>query len=222
MVLIGEFGLSIPYLMETVWLFSGYSFASGNIAIEHLFLFGTVGIIGRIAGASALFYISWHGKRPLGVFALRYLGAAAARVTGAFRPLQRLVAALGSAMRWALARVLQSAGSKVSDGRTLVLFGRSLRLSPFTVALGRLLWMRLPLTITLGVRKQPRSLLLGVVIFSVIWDGAYIVFGILGGRGGLEPLQMVLYPVGAMTLISATAFGYRRLRGSPARDCPPA
>ena len=74
------------------------------------------------------------------------------------------------------------------------------------------MWLRLPITIALGASKQRTSLLLGVAIFSIIWDGAYIAFGVWGGRGGLEPLQMLLYPLGLMIFVSALVFGFRRLR----------
>ena len=92
--------------------------------------------------------------------------------------------------------------------------GRSFHISPFTVALGRFFWLRLPITIAMGLKGQRTSLLLGVVIFSIIWDGAYITMGLLGGRGGLDPMQMLLYPMGAMVLISASVFGLRRFRHS--------
>jgi hypothetical protein len=100
------------------------------------------------------------------------------------------------------------------ESLSIRLLGRVFRLSPFTVALGRFFWLRLPITIAMGATGQRASLLWGVAIFSVIWDGAYVIFGVLGGKGGMEPAQMLLYPLGFMALISLSVFGIRRLRHS--------
>jgi hypothetical protein len=51
MTLVAEFGVSIPLLMESVWLFTGYNFVSGTISAEHLVIFIAVGLVGRLLGA---------------------------------------------------------------------------------------------------------------------------------------------------------------------------
>lgn len=212
MVLIAEFGLSIPYLMETVWLFSGYNFAIGNITIEQIFLFCLIGLIGRIVGSAVLFYISWYSKTALGLLFFGYCKPRVIRIINGFRPFQQLFRVSKSAVYWVKSHTTQSALSRINDSGALSLFGRKFRPSPITVALGRFIWLRLPITIALGIKKQRTSLLLGVVIFSVVWDAAYIAFGVLGGKGGLEPMQMFLYPLGIMILISAIVFSSKRLR----------
>lgn len=211
-VLVAEFGVSIPYLMESVWLFSGYNLAIGNISIQHLLLFCVIGLVGRIAGASALFYISWYSKTPLGILFLGYLKPRVAKIAGHFHPLQIAIDFLKRVVHRITLRNSKSKSNRVCDSKTLNLFGRDFKLSPFTIVLGRFLWLRMPITIALGMRNQRRSLFLGVAIFSIVWDAAYLAFGVLGGKGGLEPIQMLLYPLGTMILISALVFGFQRLR----------
>lgn len=211
MVLIAEFGLSIPYLMETVWLFSGYNFAIGNITIEQILLFCLIGLIGRIIGSAVLFYISWYSKTALGLLFFGYCKPRVIRIMDGFRPFQQLLRVSKAVVHWVKSHTPQSVLSRIDDSEALSFFGRKFRLSPITVALGRFIWLRLPITIALGIKKQRTSLFLGVVIFSVVWDAAYIAFGVLGGKGGLEPMQMVLYPLGIMILISAMVFGFKRL-----------
>jgi hypothetical protein len=110
---------------------------------------------------------------------------------------------------------LHHSGSVVSsDGKShsVKILGKPFRLTPLTVALGRFLWLRLPITIAMGATGQRRSLLWGVAIFSIIWDGAYIIIGTLGGRAGLDPVQMLLYPLGVIIIVTSSVFAFRRLR----------
>jgi membrane-associated protein len=188
--------------METIWLFSGYNLAAGNITVEHILLFYTVGILGRLAGAIILFYICRFGIAPI---FLRYIKPRLIKIIDNFPTLQKLSHLVTS-------HYIKSTISGVNESRPLHLFGRKFNLSPLTVAMGRFLWMRLPITIILSARKQRTVLILGVAIFSVVWDGAYIIFGILGGKGGLAPIQMFLYPLSAMALISVLLYSFRWLK----------
>ena len=212
MGLIAEFGVSIPYLMETVWLFSGYNLVVGNITIEHILLFLVVALIGRILGSSILFYISWYGKASLGLLFVGYVKPRMTRIAGRIRPVRKIFNMFGSVARRITLRNSKSALTGTGDSTVLTLFGKKLSLSPITVAIGRFMWLRLPITIALGAKKRRTSLILGVAIFSLVWDGAYIIFGVLGGKGGLEPVQMFFYPLAAMIMFSVLAFGFRRLR----------
>jgi hypothetical protein len=218
LVLVAEFGLSIPFLMETVWVVSGYNLAAGNLSFEHLILFCVVGLVGRMAGSGVLFFISWYVRTPLGMLYLAYLRPRFTKLIDGKQSVQRMFHLLRSAARWITSHVSESSISKVCDSNAFTLFGRKFKLSPFTVALGRFFWLRLPITMTLGASRQRKSFFIGVAIFSVVWDSIYITFGVLGGNGGLEPVQMLLYPLGIMVSISALAFCFKRLRNTIASN----
>jgi hypothetical protein len=203
-VLIAEFGLPIPYLLETILLIYGYNVAAGSLNIEHLLWFCAVGFVGRLAGAIILFYVCRFG---IAAIFLKYIKPGLVKLINKSLALHKLSC-------WVISHNSKSPISGVNDSKPLHLLGRSFSLSPLTVAMARFLWMRLPITITLSARKQRTVLILGVAIFSVVWDGAYIVFGVLGGKGGLAPIQMFLYPLGAMALISVLIYSFRRLRMS--------
>ena len=51
---IGEFGICIPYLLETIWLMSGYNFGTGVIPLVDLLLLWLVAQVGRQAGGNAV------------------------------------------------------------------------------------------------------------------------------------------------------------------------
>ena len=87
--------------------------------------------------------------------------------------------------------------------------------SPFSVALGRLLWLRIPLTIILGVKRKLKLLLLGVAISSLIYEGIYLALGaIVGTTTKLEPVSLILYSLAALTVIYVVTFAIRRLISS--------
>lgn len=209
---LSEFGIMIPLLMETVWLLSGYNVAIGIISPGYLVLSWLVMLIGRELGTGVIFYISWFGTAPL---IRQYHKRIKPRISqklvtsGLFR---RVLYPLGTVAKRITSYQSHSDLSTVDDKHAVKLFGKTFRLSPFTVALSRFIWLRLPVTIALGATKQGTPLFLGVVIFSVIWDGAYILLGVLGNKGGMDPIQTILFPLGAMILISATVFGLKRLR----------
>jgi membrane-associated protein len=55
-------------------------------------------------------------------------------------------------------------------------------ISPFGVALGRLLWLRIPLTLILGARRKLKTLVLGIAISSTIYEAVYVGLGAIVGR----------------------------------------
>lgn len=178
---IGEFGASIPYLLETIWLLSGYHLATGVLAPFHLPLLWVVAQAARQTGAIALYHFSRLGSMPLTKLYHKY-----------FAP--------------SLAGKLPN-----NNFKPLKVFRRLNLLSPFAIALGRLFGLRLPLTLTLSVRRRWQTLSLGVVLSSLVWDGIYISLGIVGGRAVLKPTEMVLYSLVGLTLLYVVTFVIRRL-----------
>ena len=87
--------------------------------------------------------------------------------------------------------------------------------SPFSVALGRLLWLRIPLTLILGVKRKLKVLLLGVALSSLIYEGIYLTLGaIVGKTAKVEPIQLILYFIATLTVIYVLTFAIRRLISS--------
>jgi hypothetical protein len=101
--------------------------------------------------------------------------------------------------------------TKLSDTLPFRLLRRINLLSPFGVALGRLLWLRIPLTFVLGDKRKLKVLLLGVTLSSLVYDGTYITLGALvGATTKLEPMRMLLYSLAALTMIYGVTFAIRR------------
>ncbi len=65
MTCIGEFGFSIPYVLETIWLLSGYNFGTGVIPLIDLVLLWLVAQVGRQAGGMTLSYLGRFGSMPI-------------------------------------------------------------------------------------------------------------------------------------------------------------
>jgi membrane-associated protein len=180
---IGEFGLfSIPYLLETIWLLSGYNLGSGVLAPYKMVLLWLIAQAGRQTGAILLYYLGQYGSMPLKKLYRRYFEA--------------------------------SISNKLSgnDSFPIRLFGKINYLSPFSIALGRLIGLRIPLTLTLGAKKQFKTLLVGVLLSSLIWDGIYILLGLAGGHTALKPTQMMLYSLIGLTVLYVVTFTVRQLR----------
>ncbi len=99
-----------------------------------------------------------------------------------------------------------------SDSLLLRLFRKLNYLSPFSVALGRLIWLRIPLTLILGAEGKLKVLILGVVISSLIYDATYITLGaIVGNATRLEPIYILLYSLAGLTVLYGVTFIVRRL-----------
>jgi hypothetical protein len=85
-------------------------------------------------------------------------------------------------------------------------------MSPFSIAYGRLLGLRIPLTITLAVKKRLVVLPAGVLLSSVVWDAIYITLGATAGRiAVLKPVQMLFASIAGLTLLYLVVFIVRRL-----------
>ncbi len=84
------------------------------------------------------------------------------------------------------------------------------RFSPFNVALGRFSWLKIPITITMGMTRRPLVLLSGVAFFSMAWDGLYITLGIFGAGDKISPVVMIACTVSGFILINTGVFFLRR------------
>ncbi len=99
------------------------------------------------------------------------------------------------------------------------LFSRINLTSPFSIGYGRLVGLRLPLTIMLAFKKKLTAALLGVLLSSLVWDAIYIILGATVGRTAvLKPVQMLLASIAGLTLLYLVVFIARRLwrRSKPA------
>lgn len=177
---IGEFGLSIPYFMETVWLIGGYQVGVNAFSVFQLALLLLAAQAGRQTGATMLYHLSRFGSLPLSKLYRKY-------------------------------REASLAGKMPFNGRTPFTVIKKINLlSPFSIALGRLLWLRVPLTITLGAKRKMSVLAGGVLLSSLVWDGVYISLGMITGTATvLKPAQMILYSLAGLTLLYLVMFAVK-------------
>jgi hypothetical protein len=187
----GEFHIAIPYLLEMIWLLSGYNVATGVLTPSQFMALWLTSQAGRQVGAASLFYLAYAGSKPITNFYNKHFkGAVSQKVTDNFV----------TRSKWF---------------RSIDVY------SPFSVALGRLFWLRIPLTIFLGIQKKLTANILGILISGAIWDAMYIVPGILGKAVGVKPVYMVIYSLGGLTVLYAvTFFGRRLLKRRKRKDIP--
>jgi membrane-associated protein len=186
MLSVSEFGISIPYLMETFWILAGYQTLTGSLPIYFLAVLWITAMCGRTFGAVILYHLArFSGSRLMKLYRRIFKAALASRETA-----EKTVNSPSSGKEGFLTRVWHKINS----------------LSPYSVAFGRLIWMRVPLTLTLGFKKQIKILVPGVVISSMVWDTTYILVGVIGGDVKLEPFQIVLLSICALTAIYGSIF----------------
>jgi membrane-associated protein len=179
---IGEFGFSIPYVLESVWLLVGYQLGAGVLSPLHLVGLWLAAQCGRQLGATILYHVGRFGSMPL----VRFYNN---------KRLSRFIPRV------------------VANSRVLNRINLS---SPFSVAFGRLFWMRIPLTLTLGVKKRLGMLLMGVLLSSLVWDVVYISVGLtVGAMAVVEPVYMFFYSLAGLTLVYLITFLVRRLIRRP-------
>jgi|WetSurMetagenome_2_1015567.scaffolds.fasta_scaffold01166_3 membrane-associated protein len=100
----------------------------------------------------------------------------------------------------------------INDTWLATLFRRINLLNPFSVAIGRLLWLRIPLTLILSARRDIKTLLLAVTISTLVYDGVYIILGtVVGTTIAQEPIRVLPYMLGGLTVIYLVTFGVRHL-----------
>jgi hypothetical protein len=90
------------------------------------------------------------------------------------------------------------------------LFRRINLFSPLSVAFGRLIWLRIPLTITLALRRELKVLEIAVVLNSIAWDVVNVRVGLVGGNVQLTPIDLIIYAFIGLTILYGSAFGFRR------------
>lgn len=184
---VGEFSLSVPYLLETIWLLTGYHLGTGALSPGQVLLLWLAAQAGRQTGAMALGYLSRFGSTPLMKLYNKYMEASVSR--------------------------------KISNNNSppIRFIRKTNYFSPFSIAMGRLFWLRIPITLTLGVKRRHKVLSVGVLISSLVWDSTYIAVGLLGASATLKPLQMVLYSLLGLTVLYGITFAARHL---PRRRAP--
>lgn len=181
--LIGEVGPSVPYLLETVWLLSGYGLGRDVVQPLQLVVLWLAAQAGRQGGAGLLYHLCRLGSGPL------------------VRAWRRLDKSGSSASELAAA---------LPQHRFFRLAGH---LSPFSVAYCRLIGLRFPVTLALAVRGQFKRLALGVVLSSVAWDGIYLLLGVGGASAVVAPVQMLTYSIIGLSVLYAATWGVRRVLG---------
>jgi membrane protein DedA with SNARE-associated domain len=83
--------------------------------------------------------------------------------------------------------------------------------SPFSIAFGRLIGMRIPALLLMASKKRFRMLALGVLLSSIVFDGLYISVGAIFGMTiedvkQFNPLYTVLITVGILAIIYLITF----------------
>ncbi len=84
-------------------------------------------------------------------------------------------------------------------------------ITPIGVAIGRLLWLRIPLTVLLGARNKLKTLMLGIVISSLIYEGVYIGIGAIVGATAKPSKYVLLYFAVGLSVFYAFIFFGRLL-----------
>ncbi len=189
---VGEFSFSVPYLLETLWLLTGYNLGAGNFSPHEVLLLWLTAQAGRQTGGMVLYLLSRLGSMPLIKLYNRYFEAGVSKkLAGNTSPPFRFIRQINY-------------------------------LSPFSIAMGRLFWLRIPITMTLAVKRKPNILSLGIVISSLVWDNVYIGVGLIGASATLKPLQMVLYSLAGLTTLYGITFAIRHIpRRSNGRNARP-
>ncbi|MFA5438580.1 hypothetical protein [Dehalococcoides sp.] len=184
-------GLTVPYLLETVWLMGGYQVASGELSIWLLILLILVAQAGRQIGALALSRLGRVGSGPI----------------------ERFITFLRT----------RTPLKKISESPAL----QKVNLySPFAIAVGRFMWLRIPLTLLMGAKRKTKVLMLGVLISGIFYDALYVIFGAVVGKVfTLNSVQMVIIFTGGLTVLYIGTFVVQqivsRLKNKKKKTPPP-
>jgi hypothetical protein len=172
---VGEgLGFTIPALLETVWLTTGYQLSRGGSPFYYVLALLLTAQAGRQFGSLLFFYLS--------------------RLTSG--PLLRLTDYLH----------LRRAVNKSSE-----LIHRVNLLSPYSVAMGRLMGLRVPLTLVLGANRKMKVNALGILISSLVFDGTYVILGaIVGTTPVISPYYIVLFFIAGVALMWGLTFLLKR------------
>jgi len=181
---IGEFGFAVPYLLETLWLLVG--FQMGTRAIPALDAVALLLVVqaGRQTGATTLYFFSRLSSTPL----------------------SKLYDKLG---------ITKLSQKLPADRKSPLRFLHGINfLSPFSIAIGRLMWLRVPLTLALGMKRKIAALSGGVLLSGLAWDMVYIIVGMIAGTTAtLKPAQMLVYSLLGLTALYGLMFGIKLILG---------
>lgn len=83
------------------------------------------------------------------------------------------------------------------------------RPSFISVALGRLIGLRIPMAMLMSANRKFPQLALGVLTASVVWDGAYIIIGMLVGPRVENKQMMLFYSLAGLTILYLITLGFR-------------
>jgi membrane-associated protein len=174
---VGELSLTIPLLLEFIWLNVGMYLGNGQLAFWHMLALWFSAQAGRQIGAVVLYRF---GRLVLPALEAFYHKIHLDRI------FDRLMAKAPAVNKINLA-------------------------SPFSVAFGRLVGMRIPMTLVLAAKKKPWILAAGVFMASMVFDGLYIFAGAVLGLTiddvkKFNPLYTVLITVGLMLCIYLFTF----------------
>lgn len=201
-----EFGLGIPYLLESIWLLVGYHAIGGTISPISILICCCFSLIGREIGATMLYKISSSRYNPLSKL-IKRLTALELASAGSADPFRKLL--LPPLLKF-VSRMFSPHSLANSSQRKGYYLEKYVRFSPFNVALGRFSWLKIPITITMGMTRKPLVLMSGVAFFSLAWDGIYITLGVFGAGGKISPVVMIACTVSSFILINAGVFFIRR------------
>jgi membrane-associated protein len=210
--LIGEFGVSPPYAMESLWLLAGYQVSVGMATPVFILLCCLITLSGRQAGAFALYKVSGLGSTRFARLynKIQLFKENSKLTTSRFR--KYVLSPLANLIVKNFSTYYTGESLKEDKKNSPVIKIRNL--SSFRLALGRFIWLKIPLTITTGITRQPAVLLFGVALFSLAWDAIYILMGVFGISSGLKPINMILYMFGGVVFINFLIFGINRLVNS--------
>lgn len=181
LLVLNEFGFFIPCLLETVWILTGYNLHFNNISLYQAIILVMTSMTGRIVGSYLLFRLSGLNSGWI----------------------------LRVYQHWFKPTLTDSVMK--SNSFTARLLRKTNLLSPYPVAFGRLLWLKIPLTMTLGIRNNLKALIFGVMLSSFISDTTIITIGYISGSANLDPLQAVIYSMVGLFGVYGFVFLVRKL-----------
>lgn len=83
--------------------------------------------------------------------------------------------------------------------------------SPFSIAVCRLIGLRIPAAVTMSARRRLGYLSLGVLLSSIVWDGVYLILGRTVGNVLPDPINMFFYSLAGLTGLYLATLGIRYL-----------
>jgi membrane protein DedA with SNARE-associated domain len=175
---IGEAWVGIPYVLETIWLLSGYQAAKNPAFASDLVMIWLVSQSGRQVGSVVLYFSGVIGLTPIKKFYKRFIESRLPKKQIIPSPIKRLLT----------------------------------RPSFISVALGRLIGMRIPMAMLMSANRKFAQLALGVVTASILWDGAYILIGMLVGPVVENKQMMLVYSVSGLTILYLITLAVRFIR----------